>query len=167
MLGGLAIGLTVALGVYVYDRATLPGNAPVAAPRAQPASASAEPEAAESPEEAKKTSFDFYDMLPTFELVLPEREPVVAHRNSASPVDAPGAYVLQAGSFQRYADAERRKATLALQGLPSKVQKVTIGNDQVWHRVRIGPITDLEELNETRRLLGAAEIEFLTIKVGE
>ncbi len=167
MLGGLCIGLTVAAGVFVYDRATLTGTAPVASPRAQPASASAEPEVVDEPQEVKKSRFEFYDMLPRFEVVIPESEPVVPHQDVKSPVKSPGAYVLQAGSFQRYADAERRKATLALQGLGSKVQKVTIDNDQVWHRVRIGPITDLQELNETRRRLAAAKIDFLMIRVGE
>lgn len=167
MLGGLAIGLSVAAGVYVYDRATLPATVPVPAPRAQPASASAEPDPGQEQEADDRTRYDFYDMLPNFEVIIPEREPVVANQSAEQPVKAPGAYILQAGSFQRYADAERRKATLALQGLTSKVQRVTIDNDQVWHRVRIGPITELSELNETRRLLAAADVDFLMIKVGD
>ena len=168
MLGGLAIGLAVAVCVHLYDRATLPGSVPVAAANAQPASSKAEQATGEAPVEEEKSRFDFYDMLPTFEVVIPEREEAVPQSSSApEPVAAPGAYVLQAGSFQRFADAERRKATLALQGLSSKVQKVTIDNDEVWHRVRIGPITELTELNETREQLAAADIDFLVIRVGD
>lgn len=168
MLGGLAIGLAVAAGVYVYDRATLPGSIPVAAPNAQPASAIAEQATDEAPVEEEESRFAFYDMLPTFEVVIPEREEAVPQsRSKPKPVAAPGAYVLQAGSFQRFADAERRKANLALQGLTSKVQKVTIDNDEVWHRVRIGPITELTELNDTREQLAAADIDYLVIRVGD
>ena len=38
-----------------------------------------------------------------------------------------------------FADADRVRAQLALLGVESKVQRVSIDND-TWHRVRIGPI---------------------------
>jgi cell division protein FtsN len=41
-----------------------------------------------------------------------------------------------------------------------------VDND-TWHRVRIGPISDLAELNRTRSRLRLADIEALVIKVGE
>ena len=46
--------------------------------------------------------------------------------------------MLQAGSYKNFADADRVRAQLALQGIESKVQKVTVDND-TWHRIRIGP----------------------------
>jgi cell division protein FtsN len=48
----------------------------------------------------------------------------------------------------------------------SKIQKVTVDTD-TWHRVRIGPITDLQKLEETRSKLRGAQIEALVIRVGE
>jgi cell division protein FtsN len=37
----------------------------------------------------------------------------------------------------------------------------------VWHRVRIGPISNLDELNKVRRQLQAAEVDALVIRVGD
>jgi len=75
-------------------------------------------------------------------------------------------YVLQAGSYRNEADAERVRVQLALQGVNAKVQRVAVDTD-VWHRVRIGPISNLDELNKVRRQLRAAEVEALVIRVGD
>jgi cell division protein FtsN len=83
-----------------------------------------------------------------------------------APIEKPGAYMLQAGSYRNFADADRVRAQLALQGIESKIQRVSVDND-TWHRVRIGPISDLAELNRTRAKLRQADIEALVIKVGE
>jgi cell division protein FtsN len=75
-------------------------------------------------------------------------------------------YVLQAGSYRNEADANRVRAQLALQGVDAKVQRVAVDTD-VWHRVRIGPINNLDELNKVRRQLQAAEVDALVIRVGD
>jgi cell division protein FtsN len=46
------------------------------------------------------------------------------------------------------------------------VQKVTVDAD-TWHRVRIGPITDLNQLNRLRTRLRQADIDALVIRVGD
>ena len=53
-----------------------------------------------------------------------------------------------------------------MQGVESKIQKVTIDKD-TWHRVRVGPITNLQKLEETRSKLRQARIDALVIRVGE
>ena len=78
----------------------------------------------------------------------------------------PGLYVLQAGSFSRYEDSDRRRAELALQGIESSIQRVTI-DDRTYHRVRIGPIDDLDQLNMLRSRLRAARIDALRIRLGD
>jgi cell division protein FtsN len=78
----------------------------------------------------------------------------------------PGVYVLQAGSFTEYKDADRRRANLAMQGIESKIQRVTI-DDKTYHRVRIGPIDDLDELNVLRSRLRQAQIDVLRIRLGD
>jgi cell division protein FtsN len=74
--------------------------------------------------------------------------------------------VLQAGSYRRQEDADRISAQLRKQGIDANVQRVAV-DDDVWHRVRIGPISDLTELNRLRARLRAAELEALVIRVGE
>ena len=82
------------------------------------------------------------------------------------PLDLPGIYVLQAGSFSNYADADRVKAELALLGVVSRIQKVSI-DDKVYHRVRVGPVESLDRLNLLREKLHQAQVEVIVIRVGE
>ncbi len=161
LLVGLAIGLGVAAAIYIYDRRP---TAPAVA-RPQPATSTAGT-SDEDPSEETGRQFDFYEMLPKFEVVVPEREKAEGAETPAAAIERPGAYVLQAGSYRNFADADRMRAQLALQGIESKIQRVSIDND-TWHRVRIGPISDLTELNRTRSRLRQADIEALVIKVGE
>ena len=169
MLFGLAIGLSVAFAIYVRD------NEPASPPPVarQPASLEraiddsdeepAETAVAEEPEESR---FTFYDMLPNFEVVIPEQEPDVEADTQPRAIVKPGLYILQAGSFTRFEDADRRRAELALQGIESTIQRVTI-DDKTYHRVRIGPTDDLEELNVLRGRLRAAKIDVIRIRLGE
>jgi cell division protein FtsN len=105
-------------------------------------------------------------MLPNFEVVVPEREQDVRRDAPASEVRKEGAYVLQVGSYRDFKEADRVRAQLALQGIESKVQRVSVDND-TWHRVRVGPITDLKELNRVRDRLREAEMDVLVIRVGD
>ena len=74
--------------------------------------------------------------------------------------------MLQAGTYRKEADANRVRAQLALQGIEAKVQRVAVDAD-VWHRVRIGPISNLDELNKLRRQLQAADVDALVIRIGD
>jgi cell division protein FtsN len=161
---GLALGLSVALAVYLYDRRPAARMAQQAAPiTAEEAPAAPRPAPASQQAE---TQYDFYEMLPKFEVVIPEQDGRVAEKPGAGPVQKPGAYVLQAGSFRNHADADRMRALIAMQGVESKIQKVTIDKD-TWHRVRIGPITNLRKLEDTRSKLRQAQVDALVIRVGE
>ena len=173
MLFGLAIGLSVAFAIYVRDNE--PASPPVAA--RQPASlesaidrnaeSTAEQESSAEPEaDSQESRFTFYDMLPNFEVVIPEQEPDVTADVEPRAVVQPGLYILQAGSFTRFEDADRRRAELALHGIESTIQRVTI-DDKTYHRVRIGPTDDLEELNMLRSRLRAAKIDVIRIRLGE
>jgi cell division protein FtsN len=168
MVFGLAIGLSVAFAIYVKGRGAAPAT--TAAAR-QPASMveplAREPAVAEEePEEQQEPRFSFYDMLPKFEVIIPEQEPDVKRDQSVEAVQQPGVYILQAGSFTTHADADRRRAEIALLGIESRVQPVTI-DDRTYHRVRIGPIDDLDELNRIRARLRQANIDALRIRLGD
>jgi cell division protein FtsN len=176
MLFGLALGLIVAAGVYF--RTPSPAR-PTSAATSAPASASAPaPTAGERGEargaqtaraprskESSEPRFDFYEMLPQFEVVVPEIETAAGPAvRSQRVVEEPGSYVLQAGSFSALGDADRLKARIALLGVESRIQRVTI-DDDVFHRVRIGPISDLNRLNRIRRQLRDAHVDTLLMKI--
>jgi cell division protein FtsN len=163
MLLGLALGLLVALVVYLRNDGTA-DSTPVAPP--QPARAAAPRAPTDEPEPAGDDRFDFYDVLPQLEVVIPEVDSPPRADTPVRAVEEPGRYVLQVGSFTALGDADRMQANLALLGIESRIQRVTI-DDDVYHRVRIGPIGDLEELNQTRRRLRDARIEWLLMKVSD
>jgi len=164
---GLALGLSVSLCFLVWQNYREKDTAhPVAdVPRPEPR-ASKQAAAAEAEDSAK--NYDFYDMLPNFEVVVPEKDREVSSERDAAPatIERPGVYVLQAGSYRRQEEADRIRAQLKLQGIEANVQRVAV-DDDVWHRVRIGPLTDLAELNRLRVRLRAADLDALVIRVGE
>jgi cell division protein FtsN len=164
---GLALGLAVAVGVYLFDRRPAARLAQESPPMTRDeAPAAAKPAPASASQDAQ-TQFEFYEMLPKFEVVIPEQDgSAPAAGPGAGPVQKPGAYILQAGSFRNNADADRVRALIAMQGVESKIQKVTIDRD-TWHRVRVGPITNLQQLEDTRSKLRNARIDALVIRVGE
>jgi cell division protein FtsN len=165
---GLLAGVVLASGLFIYKSDAQKAAEPDS-PRPQPqqrASSGAETEAAAAGADAGEQRYDFYDMLPNFEVVVPEKDRDVKVDQTAARIERPGVYVLQAGSYRNVPDAERVRAQLNLQGIDAKVQRVAVDND-VWHRVRIGPISDLAELNRTRKQLQAADVDGLVIRVGD
>lgn len=160
---GLGIGLAIAGGVWVYK--SKPAAEHVAQEPAKQTPMSAREEAPEDPP-ANSPEYTFYDRLKNFEVVIPENQEHARRDLKPAPETRPGTYVLQAGSYRNFADADRVRAQLALQGVESKVQKVTVDAD-TWHRVRIGPITDLGELNRVRGRLRQADIDALVVRVGD
>jgi hypothetical protein len=172
LLCGLAVGLGVAGLIYFKDHGT---DAPVTASKPSKHKLrntdSPDVDATDAGTGAgsgrdSAPSYDFYDRLPKFEVVVPEKEKDVKPDLRAVPETRRGTYVLQAGSYKNFADADRIRAQLALQGVESKVQKVSVDSD-TWHRIRIGPITKLDELNRLRTILRKADVDVLVIRVGD
>jgi len=169
---GLSLGLAVAGIVYIKDHRpdaqTSRAGKAEKNERARKSRSNEPPEwsAGDSGSEDSAKSYAFYDMLPKFEVVVPEKEKDVRPDIKSVPETRRGTYVLQAGSYKNFADADRVRAQLALQGVESKVQKVSVDND-TWHRIRIGPISNLNELNRLRQLLRKAEVDVLVIRVGD
>jgi cell division protein FtsN len=156
---GLATGLAVAVAVYVFDHRGKPAETEIPEERLPKKTAAAPAEESGEPAE----QYDFYDMLPKFEVVLPE-ERNVRRDQPAVPINQPGDYIIQAGSFGNESEALRRQQQLAKLGIEAAVQRVAIDAD-VKHRVRIGPVSDLARLNAIRSQLRTADIDVLLIKV--
>jgi cell division protein FtsN len=159
-LCGLAAGLVIAAAVYVKDhRPEAPGVkvAPKIDKKRSRGGDSPDTDSADAgaPDDSAK-----------FEVVVPEKDKDVRPDTRAVPETRNGTYVLQAGSYKNFADADRVRAKLALQGVESKVQKVSVDND-TWHRIRIGPISNLDELNRLRSILRKADVDVLVIRVGD
>lgn len=162
---GLMIGLFIAFLVHIKDN--YPG---LSLKDNKPASSSSEArgvrkQASLTAPTKEKTRFDFYTILPEMEIAIPEDELDKRPGTAAKPLTKPGTYILQAGSFKTLAQADRMKASLALLGVEANIESVTINNKESWHRVRIGPYTNLEALNHTRNRLKQNNIDVLLLKL--
>jgi cell division protein FtsN len=157
---GLALGLAVALLVHLYHRGQ--AQAPIDKPPPAKRSAVTVPEVASDPDPV----YDFYDILPEFEVVIPgEIRPSPSARTGGGE-RAGGAFYLQAGSFRSFEDADRRKASLALLGIVSEIRRVEV-NDRITHRVLIGPVSEPVKLQDLQRRLVENGIEYLALQAKE
>jgi len=167
ILIGLVLGLGIALAVawYINKMPTpfLPHGTPpakidagkAAAPKAQEPSV-ATPEA--------KPRFEFYKILPGVEEPATEQQVREAQQRPAAEKEA---FFLQAGAFQNAPEAEHRKADLALLGVEATIQTTVMPDKSVWHRVRVGPYTAVEEINRVRDVLKQGGVETTLIKARE
>lgn len=167
---GALVGIVLAGASSVYIMGNRQHDAAMArekaeAPRPDPHRKAPDSEGAATAASGEK--YDFYEMLPNFEVVVPEKDKDVKRDlPAAARIERPGVYVLQAGSYRNEADADRVRTQLAMQGIEAKVQRVAVDAD-VWHRVRIGPISKLDDLNRLRKQLQAADVDALVIRVGD
>ena len=159
----LVLSLVGLFAAFLYYLQTRPQPLPTDEVKTEEAKVDAKQ--AKEPE-AVAPKFDFYSVLPDLEVVVPEEgQAAVGPGKKPAEVEKPGKYYLQSGSFRDVKDADRRRAALAILGVESKIEKVNINQDEIWHRVRIGPIEDLQELNQVRNLLHANKIETMLLRV--
>jgi len=180
LMAGLAVGLGIGIVAWLGNTPVPPRMAPESRPappaatptRPGPAPATAAPRADPGQEPGSASSerqrFEFYDLLPRQEVVVPGRgQPAGRDEGSPAAATVPGSqYVLQAGSFSRYPDADRVKAQLALIGITATVQPVTVDGVE-YHRVRIGPISDPDELDRLRSRLRHEKIEAVVMRLND
>ncbi|MGI9311780.1 MAG: SPOR domain-containing protein [bacterium] len=158
--------------------------------RQPPTDSTANSSATAQPPPKPSTDFTFFTLLPEIEVLAPPTEDAdrlaandsnddapAAASDSADSTDnaqvaaervaarAPAQYMLQAGSFRREADADRRKATLALQGIVSTIQKVSIQGRGDFFRVRLGPYPTYQAMVQADRRLADAGIKTLRLKM--
>src|SRR5258705_7806659 len=84
-----------------------------------------------------------------------------------STVQSQEAFFLQAGAFQNAPDADNLKARLALLGVEASIQTTALPDKSVWHRVRVGPYTAIDDLNRARNTLKQNGVDTTLIKVRE
>ena len=120
----------------------------------------------EPEEKSKRPRFEFYTMLPEMEVAVPENELTANTTTATRQAESKDVtYVLQAGSFRDLAQADRLKAELTLMDMPVKIQTVSIDGGSKWHRVRVGPFTNLQALNAARAELQSNGLKVMVLKV--
>lgn len=134
----------------------------------------AKPEAAkvEEPVQEKKPDpgpvlpqFDFYTILPEKEVIVPDYEINTRTREERVGQAKTASYILQAGSFKDFKDADSLRAKLALMGIESKVEKAKVGS-VVWNRVKMGPYTQMASVSAIRARLRENGIDAIVMEIG-
>lgn len=159
---GLAIGLAVALLVWLQGQRDQPVVA--SEPVAEAAPAPEEVPAAQ--EENPADDLEFYGTLPAFEVVVPVADSMPRRDRPFAELTKPAAYVVQAGAYRDRAVAERMRERIVKLGIDAVIQQDIIDGLE-WNRVRIGPTRDLAYLNAAREALHQSQIEFKTYELGE
>lgn len=172
---GLLVGLFVAFLVFLQLRTPAPASPtsvletppePETRPLAEQAAPPAAMVAKTEPEPPPKPRFDFYNLLPEMEVIVPEQEVQgAATPEGVKKVEQPGTYLLQAGSFRNQDQADRLRARLALLGVETTVQTITVNDRETWHRVRVGPFDNLKDLNSARSLLKKNGVDAILIRL--
>jgi cell division protein FtsN len=158
LLGGFIVGL-----VWLRGQSDIGGSEWVgAAPDRPPQSPPLERPSKESPV-PPEPRFDFYNMLPEMEVVVPveELEPAPS---AEQPVAADAAYLVQIGSFRKAADADRLKAQLALIGFEAQVMSARLGPQDTRYRVRSGPYRGKATVNAVRQRLAENGFQGIVIR---
>lgn len=177
MMTGLVIGLAVALFVYISELKpptqlkAIVQEQKEAATKAIDEAGQSIAEAVDDAVEVPEITFDFYEMLPNLDVEVYEDDPPsrVVTRSLPPPparVSVPGIYILQAGSFSRIEDANRRKAELALLGVRSEIKR-GIANQRTVYRVYTAPMERPDEVNRISEKLRDSNIEILLKRVSD
>ncbi|MDQ2076521.1 SPOR domain-containing protein [Marinimicrobium sp. ABcell2] len=118
-----------------------------------------------------KPRFDFYKLLKESEVIVPATEPEPQQREAAPEQQTAEPrlqdreeFILQVGSFRRNDEADRLRAQLLLLNLEAYTEQVTLNNDQIWHRVLVGPFNNQSRLASARATLVSNEYNALVLK---
>ena len=167
MFIGLIVGLAVALGIAFYLNKT-PIPFMTKKPTAEkPVGTGKPPEIAGMPVSkvpaTEKPKFDFYKILPGSEEPVSEKDLKAAAKSK--PETSKDVYFLQAGSFQNPADADNRKAQLAILGFEAAVEPINLPDKGTWYRVRLGPYSKIDEINKMRSTMATNGIDVSLVKI--
>lgn len=157
-VGGI-LGAFITFLVYLWGLAPTP----TASKQSKPALTKTETSEPKTP----KPRFDFYKLLQESEVIVPATEApgTIDKPTATATADAETMeYILQVGSFSNQADADRLRAQLIILNLDARIEKVTIRNNEIWHRVMVGPFTDQARLDTARSTLVNNQYNALMLK---
>lgn len=177
---GYALGLASAIGVWVYINQApspflakdKPADSAAAKHEKNGVQKGGQASGSEDKSDKNKTAngkprFEFYKILPGAEETITEQQLKQAAQQPASAPPSKDRYFLQAGSFQHADDADNLKAKLALLGVEAFAQSVDLAEKGIWHRVRVGPYTRIDDINRVRATLQLNGVQTSLIKVRE
>ena len=188
LLAGMIVGLAIAAVVYLQGLDRMGQQPPwlTAESSAQPATPAQAPAPAQTPARTPtpqaatpaapapgSSRFQFYEILPQDEITVAPPTPRATPAPSAAPIPATATpptqtarvqerFVLQAGSFRQFAQADEMKARLALMGMHADIREVRV-NGETFHRVFLGPFDSEAQANRALDRLRRENIEAMRL----
>jgi cell division protein FtsN len=106
------------------------------------------------------------DKLPMVEELAEPTAPATTATEPTTQAAVPqqDTFIVQVGSFRKLSDADGFRANLALLGIESKVQTVTIDDKDTWHRVQVGPVVGRDQADSLQRRLRENNIDSLLLR---
>jgi cell division protein FtsN len=168
----LITALIIAFVVFLFYLGSK-GNKQVSAPpvsqsasdkkQAEKTAAAANKKAEVKPE-PEIPQFDFYTILPRKEVVVPDHEIDTRSREERVGEAKATQYILQAGSYKDFKEADRLRAKLALMGIESRIEKAKVGN-VTWYRIKMGPYTRMNSVSIIRSRLRDNGIDAIVTEI--
>ncbi len=115
-------------------------------------------EKAEKP--APSVHYEFYKVLPERKVSVPPPRREVQPEQKPKPSQA---FLIQVGSFQALAPADRLKARLALLGIEASIEEVRV-RGKTLYRVRVGPFPDKAKALAMQSRLRAHRLEAILLR---
>ncbi|HEY1077601.1 MAG TPA: SPOR domain-containing protein [Fontimonas sp.] len=181
LFAGLSVGLAVAAFVYIsrpMDRGAVPAQASadaegeatedVAVSTAKPrgdARRGSDKKAPITLPPKEKPRFSFYEILRDQEVVVPQEAVKGDRPPPAVAAAGEGSFIIQVASFKAQSEADRQKAALALVGIESRIETITIDGKDTYYRVRIGPESNWKKVQATMARLEENDISAMVIKL--
>ena len=188
---GMIIGLGVAVAVALFitrapvpfvdrvgTKATSPASAPGSLPdpnkslqgKDGPKSASTDASAAPAATAPAAVAgadgqFSLYNLLPgkpQESTAVPDKS--LAKEEPKSADDGKNRYLLQVGAYESEAEADAMRAKLALMGFEASISKRE-RDGKTLHRVRIGPIDKMDDVNRVRTALSQNKMDATLIRI--
>jgi cell division protein FtsN len=162
----LGVGLAAAIAIYFFKTPVPFLNRAKPPEKATPGPSGLTEPPKSGRADDTKPRFDFYRILPGQEEPVTEQQLKQAAQ-AAAKAGAPSkdTYFLQAGAFQNPADADNLKAKLALLGLEASVEPTNLPDKGVWYRVRLGPYSNVDEINRMRKQLVENGVDASLVKI--
>ena len=157
LLGGMLIGLIIAVFVYVNDWVPKPTQLKDQPIAQQAKNSDLNEDKSVDLQIESKTNFDFYETLQDMEVVIDAEELLQTDNR------VPTNYIIQLGAFKQLTDAEALKAQVAFIGLITNIQSVDV-NEVRWHRVRLGPYASGRKADVVKRNLENNGFNALVLK---
>jgi len=172
LIVGLAIGLLIAFLIYLKQSDESPKTAETASTTQPPQKAKQAQKSEELTVPTVEAKYEFYKILPNQTVDVPTGEYMGKEKSTievqpiAKPAISIEGFTLQAGSFRRSSDADRRKAQLAMLGYEARVDKVRV-HDGSTHRVIMGPFATADKANQVKAQLQKQKIQTMVVRAGK